>query len=111
MAGAGDYCLRYEWRRNALAAADAAGGKDRQFTAGGYLWGTDPEPTLDAGEDARGNGIRQKTTAAIRLRNLPAVMPRDELYAAEWGETWRVTACRRGADGNEVVATAERYGP
>jgi hypothetical protein len=107
MPAAGAYRVRYQWQRNGLADPDGAGQKARDYEAGGFLWGTDAE-LMDAGEDERGGGKRQRTTATIRVRNHPAVRPRDVLYSAEWDETWKVMTVQRGD--NEMLLGVERYG-
>ena len=113
MAGAGEYDARLEWRRKAAGAKDTFG--ERPQTAApvltsydvlGHLWAA--VEGLSAGEESRLDAKRQVTRATVRVRNWPAVRPRDELYDPEWDQVWRVVSVRRGD--NELVADVECYG-
>lgn len=104
--GAGEYKTRFAWSVRSDGTTDGYGQKPAVFTPNGYLWGATDDVTA-AAEEAAGTDTN-RTRARVRLRNLPAVMPRDRLTDAGRGEVWTVDAVWRSGP-NET--SCEVYRP
>jgi hypothetical protein len=104
---AGDYRTPFLWEVRSDGAADGYGQKPAAFTAApGYLWGTATDRTA-AAEEAAGNDLN-RTRALVKLRNHPAVAPRDRLTDQVLGDVWTVAAVWKSGP-NETVC--EVYAP
>lgn len=102
MTAAGDYSTRYEWRARVLGTPDAFGEKPATFRGPHtVLWGTPPDRSAAVGRLLESE--HEEHRAEIRLRNSPAVKPRDVLYDLAAAEPWEIETAYAGD--NEVVCT------
>ena len=103
MNAAGGYNTRLEWLQRTAGTPDGYGQRRDTYPSQGYLW--------CALEDVAGNRTvekeseKQVTSATVRIRNYPAVVPGDRLGDADGG-IWTVKTAVAGD--NETLCEVEQ---
>lgn len=90
----GEYFVPYVWQDRTLATPDGFGERVEVLTAqAGYLWGTTTENPTSQVEEQFASDVNL-VRGTVRLRNMPAVGPRDRLVRP---------------DGSKVMIVSSRY--
>ncbi len=97
---------RFEWLQTTRAGDGTTGNAPRVEASQGYLWG---ELELTSATETDGFGaVRNVVTGVVTLNQFPPVGVQDLLRDEAFGDVYRVTGVRRGA--NVLICEVEHFG-